>query len=57
MFHLGYSFDENDPGFNREFGGFFLGDARQEEVEFLLSEEVGEIIGNHNNRFGSYLIL
>jgi len=57
MFHLGYSFDENDPGFKNEFGGFFLGHARQEEVEFLLSDEVANIIGNHNNQFGSYLIL
>jgi len=57
MFHLGYSFDENDPGFNNEYGRFFLGHARQEEVEFLLSDEVAEIIGNHNNQFGSYLIL
>ena len=57
MFHLGYPFDENDTQFNNEFGGFFLGKARQEEVEFLLSDEVAEIIGNHNNQFGSYLIL
>ena len=57
MFHLGYPFDENDTQFNNEFGGFFLGKARQEEVEFLLSDEVAEIIGNHNNQFGSYLTL
>ena len=57
MFHLGYPFDENDTQFNNEFGGFFLGKARQEEMEFLLSDEVAEIIGNHNNQFGSYLTL
>ena len=57
MFHLGYPFDENGAQFNNEFGGFFLGKARQEEVEFLLSDEVAEIIGNHNNQFGSYLTL
>jgi predicted glycoside hydrolase/deacetylase ChbG (UPF0249 family) len=57
MFHLGYPFDENDARFKNEFGGFFLGKARQEEVEFLLSDEVAEIIGNHNNQFGSYQIL
>jgi predicted glycoside hydrolase/deacetylase ChbG (UPF0249 family) len=57
MFHLGYPFDENDAKFQNEYGGFFLGKARQEEVEFLLSDEVAEIVGNHNNQFGSYLKL
>ena len=57
MFHLGYPFDENDARFNKEFGQFFLGNARQEEMEFLLSDEVAEIVGNHNNQFGSYLKL
>ena len=57
MFHLGYPFDENDAQFNNEFGGFFLGKARQEEMEFLLSDEVAEIVGNHSNQFGSYLTL
>lgn len=57
MFHLGYPFDENDPGFKQEYGGFFLGKARLEEVEFLLSDEVTDIVENHNNQFGSYLTL
>ena len=57
MFHLGYPFDENDARFRNEFGQFFLGKARQEEMEFLLSDEVAEIIGNHINQFGSYSIL
>ena len=57
MFHLGYPFDENDARFNNEYGGFFLGKARQEEMEFLLSDEVAEIVGNHNTQFGSYLTL
>ena len=57
MFHLGYPFDENDAQFKNEFGGFFLGKARQEEMELLLSDEVAEVIGNHNNQFGSYLAL
>jgi predicted glycoside hydrolase/deacetylase ChbG (UPF0249 family) len=57
MFHLGYPFDENDASFASEFGGFFLGKARQEEVEFLLSDEVAAIVASHNNRFGSYLTL
>jgi predicted glycoside hydrolase/deacetylase ChbG (UPF0249 family) len=57
MFHLGYPFDENEARFNNEFGHFFLGKARQEEVEFLLRDEVAEIVGNHNNQFGSYLLL
>ena len=57
MFHLGYPFDENDARFNKEFGQFFLGNARQDEMEFLLSDEVAEIVGNHNNQFGSYLKL
>jgi predicted glycoside hydrolase/deacetylase ChbG (UPF0249 family) len=57
MFHLGYPFDENDAGFRNQFGGFFLGKARQEEMEFLLSDEVADIIGDCNNQSGSYLIL
>ena len=57
MFHLGYPFDENDANFNKEFGQFFLGEARQDEMEFLLSDEVAEIVGNHSNQFGSYLKL
>lgn len=57
MFHLGYPFDENDARFNHEYGGFFLGKARQEEMEFLLSDEVAAIVDNHNNQFGSYLML
>jgi predicted glycoside hydrolase/deacetylase ChbG (UPF0249 family) len=57
MFHIGHPFDENDARFRNEFGRFFLGNARQEEVEFLLSDEVAEIVGNHNDQFGSYLIL
>ena len=57
MFHVGYPFDENDARFNKEFGQFFLGNARQDEMEFLLSDEVAEIVGNHNNQFGSYLKL
>ena len=57
MFHLGYPFDENDATFNKEFGQFFLGEARQDEMEFLLSDEVAEIVENHSNQFGSYLKL
>lgn len=57
MFHLGYPFDENDASFKQEYGGFFLGKARLEEVEFLLSDEVTDIVENHNNQFGSYLTL
>lgn len=57
MFHLGYAFDENDAAFNKEFGQYFLGDARQKEMEFLLSDEVAEIVGKNRNQFGSYLML
>lgn len=57
MFHLGYPFDEEEGGFRREFGQFFLGASRHQELRFLLSDEVGKLIAEHRHRFGSYEVL
>jgi predicted glycoside hydrolase/deacetylase ChbG (UPF0249 family) len=54
MFHLSYPFDPDEPGFQREFGSFFLTDARTRELEFLCSEEVRQALAGSREKLVSY---
>lgn len=54
MFHLGYPFDSEDPGFRSEFGSFFLAEARTRELEFLCSEEVHQGLAESRDKLISY---
>jgi len=54
MFHLSYPCDMEEPDFRREFGSFFLGDARAKELEFLCSDEVGRELERNATKLISY---
>lgn len=55
MFHLGYPFNYQNPQFTHEFGPYFLDESsRNQELIFLLSEEVRQIIQNNKTQFITY---
>ncbi len=54
MFHPGYPFADNDPGFSGEFGKFFIAGGRDTEREILLSPETREILQKHQQQLISY---
>ncbi|RLB91872.1 MAG: hypothetical protein DRH26_07355 [Deltaproteobacteria bacterium] len=55
MFHIGYPFNYQKPQFTKEFGTYFLDEtSRNQELKFLLSEEVIEIIQNNKTQLITY---
>jgi predicted glycoside hydrolase/deacetylase ChbG (UPF0249 family) len=54
MFHLGYTFDMKQPEFQAEFGGFYLDDSREKELEFLLSAPVLQLVSQNKHKLISY---
>ena len=54
MFHLGYPADLNSKEHKKNFGSFFLSNARTEELKLLLSKELTEMIEQHRNNLISY---
>ena len=55
MFHIGYPFNYQNPQFTNEFGPYFLDEtSRNQELKFLLSEEVINIIQNNKTQLITY---
>ena len=54
MFHPGYPLDATDSSFTREFGQFFLSDARKRERAILLSPETTGILQKHKEKLITY---
>lgn len=54
MFHLGYPTDLNSKEHKRDFGSFFLSNARADELKLLLSKELNEMIEQNRSNLISY---
>lgn len=54
MFHPGYPFADDEPDFTREFGSFFLKDARDQERNILQSPEIRGLLQKHRQQLISY---
>ena len=54
MFHLGYPANLNSKEHEKNFGSFFLSNARTDELRLLLSKELAEKIEQNRSNLISY---